>query len=85
MNLVGIQDLVAKLRCCAEGDFLKVPAMRDLVRASPVDPKSIDSYLLWDRQHYTRNLIDKTSLYELIAICWDIGQGSSIHNHKDQN
>jgi len=85
MNLVGIQDLVAKLRCCTEGDFLKVSSMRELICASPVDPKSIDSYLLWDRQHYTRNLIDKTPLYELIAICWDIGQGSSIHNHKDQN
>jgi cysteine dioxygenase len=55
------------------------------MRTSPVDPKSIDSYLLWDRQHYTRNLIDKTPLYELIAICWEVGQFSSVHNHRDQN
>jgi cysteine dioxygenase len=41
--------------------------------------------LTWDRQHYTRNLIDKTDLYEMMAICWEVGQGSSVHNHRDQN
>jgi predicted metal-dependent enzyme (double-stranded beta helix superfamily) len=30
-------------------------------------------------------LIDKTRLYELVAICWEVGQCSSVHNHKDQN
>ena len=85
MELIGIQDLVAKLRCCTESDLMKVGAMRELLRTSPVDPKSIQPYLLWDAQHYTRNLIDKAPLYELIAICWDAGQGISIHNHKDQN
>ena len=39
----------------------------------------------WERQHYTRNLIDKTPFYELLAICWEIGQVSSVHNHRDQN
>ncbi|HEX8799552.1 MAG TPA: cysteine dioxygenase family protein, partial [Terriglobales bacterium] len=38
-----------------------------------------------NNQHYTRNLIDKTALYELLAICWEVGMRSSIHNHKDQN
>ncbi len=36
-------------------------------------------------EHYTRNLIDKTDLYELVAICWEVGQSSSVHNHRDQN
>jgi cysteine dioxygenase len=50
-----------------------------------VDASSLSTYLTWDRQHYTRNLIDKTPLYELLAICWEIGQASSVHNHRDQN
>ena len=50
-----------------------------------VAPDSLAPYLTWDRQHYTRNLIDKTPLYELIAICWEVGQVSSVHNHRDQN
>jgi cysteine dioxygenase len=52
---------------------------------SPVDPDSLAPYLTWDRQHYTRNLIDRTPLYELMAICWEVGQASSVHNHRDQN
>ena len=51
----------------------------------PVSEASIAPYLSWDRQHYTRNLIDKTQLYELVAVCWEVGQSSSVHNHRDQN
>src|SRR5215831_6119214 len=85
MAAINVQEFVSRLRCCTEQDFSQVPRIHDLLRTSPVDPKSIESYLLWDRQHYTRNLIDKTPLYELIAICWEVGQASSVHNHKDQN
>ena len=56
-----------------------------MLRAHPVDPDSLAPYLFWNSQHYTRNLIHKTELYELLAICWDVGMKSSIHNHKNQN
>jgi cysteine dioxygenase len=82
---IAIQDFVAKLRCCSEKDFANVPDVHQLLRQHPVDPNSIEQYLIWDPQHYTRNLIDKTPLFEVMAICWDIGQDSSIHNHMDQN
>jgi cysteine dioxygenase len=36
-------------------------------------------------EKYTRNLILRTPLFELIAICWDVGQVSSIHNHRGQS
>ena len=85
MRLVSVQDLTAKLRCCSDKDFINVPLIRQLVADTPVDPASIEKYLIWDRQHYTRNLIEKNSLFELMAICWDIGHVSSIHNHKGQN
>ncbi len=55
------------------------------LRRNQVDPESLKPYLFWNAQHYTRNLIDKTELYELLAICWEAGMKSSIHNHKGQN
>ena len=85
MPAIAVQDLTAKLRCCNESNFSNVALIRKILRDHPVDPQSIERYLIWDRQHYTRNLIDKTPLFELMAICWEVGQGSSIHNHKDQN
>jgi cysteine dioxygenase len=85
MSNVAIQDLVAKLRCCSEKEFVNVPYVHQLLCKHPIEPQSIEQYLIWDPQHYTRNLIDKTALFEVMAICWDIGQDSSIHNHMDQN
>ena len=82
---VPVQQLVAELRRCSAADFQVLDVIRDILRSQAVDPASLVPFLTWDPQHYTRNLIDKTPLYELIAICWEVGQGSSIHNHKDQN
>ncbi|HKT87366.1 MAG TPA: cysteine dioxygenase family protein [Candidatus Sulfotelmatobacter sp.] len=82
---VPIQILVERLRVQPESMFGKVEPLRRFLQETPVDAESLGPYLNWDRQHYTRNLIDRTSLYELMAICWEVGQASSVHNHRDQN
>jgi len=84
-NLLSIQDFTSELRKLPVSSFEHVDAVQSFLCEHPVNPESLSPYLLWDRQHYTRNLIDKNSLYELVAICWEIGQASSIHNHRDQN
>ena len=82
---VPIQDFVTELRKFPETAFARTDVIAKFLEGTSVAPDTLVSYLTWDRQHYTRNLIDKTPLYELIAICWEVGQGSSVHNHKDQN
>jgi cysteine dioxygenase len=82
---VSIQHFITQLRKFPESAFEKTEQLRQFLRDTPLDPDSLSPYLTWDRQHYTRNLIDKTPLYELLAICWEVGQASSVHNHKDQN
>ena len=82
---VPIQHLVRELGQLPESAFTPTEPIRRLLQNSPVDPDSLAPYLTWDRQHYTRNLIDRTPLYELMAICWEVGQASSVHNHRDQN
>lgn len=82
---VSIHDLVAGLRQFPETTFKETERLRRFLQEMPVSADSLAPYLAWDRQHYTRNLIDKTPIYELIAICWEIGQISSVHNHRDQN
>jgi cysteine dioxygenase len=85
VNQVPIHDFVAELRKFPEAAFDHTEQLRRFLQETPVDPETLAPYLTWDRQHYTRNLIDKTSLYELVAICWEAGQVSSVHNHRDQN
>jgi hypothetical protein len=82
---VQIHDLVRRLRALPASAFDKTEEIRSLLEKMPVEEASVAPYLTWDRQHYTRNLIDKTDLYELIAVCWKVGQASSVHNHRDQN
>ncbi len=82
---VSIERLVRGLREMPESAFIPTEPVRRYLQECPVDSDSLAPYLNWDRQHYTRNLIDRTPLYELMAICWDVGQASSVHNHRDQN
>ena len=82
---VPISRLVEQLESLPETAFADIDRVRNLLRGNPVDPETLGPYLFWDKQHYTRNLIVKTQYFELMAICWEIGQVSSIHNHRDQN
>jgi cysteine dioxygenase len=82
---ISIDDFVAELRRFPEPAFDRTEQIFNFLRSTPVAPDTLSPYLTWDSQHYTRNLIDKTPLYELVAICWEVGQISSVHNHRDQN
>jgi cysteine dioxygenase len=82
---VPIDELVRNLRALPALAFDKTEVILSWLAKMPVEEASLAPYLSWDRQHYTRNLIDKTDLYELMAVCWEIGQSSSVHNHRDQN
>src|SRR5205807_6465056 len=82
---VPIGNFVAALRQFPESAFSEISRILEFLQMTPVTPDTLAPYLTWDRQHYTRNLIDKTPLYELIAICWEVGQASSVHNHRGQN
>jgi cysteine dioxygenase len=82
---IPVQHFIAGLRQLKPNDFNGVAGTLQYLRKNSVDPESLKPYLFWNAQHYTRNLIDKTDLYELLAICWEVGMVSSIHNHQGQN
>src|SRR5215468_9641361 len=82
---LSIRDFVTELRKFQEPSFRRTDEILRFLESTPVTPETLAPYLTWNRQHYTRNLIDRTRLYELIAICWEPGQVSSVHNHRDQN
>ncbi len=84
MKSISISEFVASLsRLPAEA--FSVGAVYDYLQGHCVDKATLKPYLFFQTEHYTRNLIFKNDLFELMAICWDIGQASSIHNHSRQN
>jgi len=82
---ISIDNFVSELRKFSESAFTGTEQILSFLEQNPVASDSLTRYLIWDRQHYTRNLVDKTPLYELVAICWEVGQASSVHNHRGQN
>ena len=81
---VTIQDFAHRLASIPEREFTRAGVLKFL-RDYRVDPSSLEPYLYFSREHYTRHLIHRTDLFELLAICWESGQKSAIHNHRDQS
>src|SRR4030095_16703664 len=84
IDVVTIDQFVTALSAIPEKDF-RVGSVYDFLESHPVDDRSLEPYVFFSKNHYTRNLIFKNDLFELIAICWEVGQVSQIHNHHNQN
>jgi len=80
----AIDDWVQRLTAIPESDF-KIPRVLEFVTNHGIDPESLEPYVYYAKSHYTRNLIYKCPLFEVLAICWQPGQVSRIHNHRGQN
>jgi len=80
-RLVGVDEFVVGLQAVPG---FETRAVFEFIKAHPVRPETLRPYLYFSPATYTRNLIFKSDQVELIAICWEIGQASRIHNHRDQ-
>lgn len=83
-TMIPVDAFAQKLASIPKAEFNR-EAVLEFLRENKVEVKSLAPYLYFSPDHYTRNLIHRTSLFELIAICWEVGQKSAIHNHCDQN
>ena len=81
---IRIDDWVAGLAAIPENKFT-LQTVQDFVIQHPVEPASLERFLFFSKGSYTRNLIFKNALFECMTLCWEVGQHSRIHNHRDQN
>ena len=81
---LAISDWVKNLAAIPERDFTLENVQEFILRHS-VRPETLEKYLFFSKGCYTRNLIFRNDVFECMAICWEIGQSSRIHNHRDQN
>jgi cysteine dioxygenase len=84
MEIVTIDEWVKQLCAIPKNDFT-VPRVSDFTSKKGIQADSLKPYLFYAKSHYTRNLIYKCELFEVMSICWESGQVSRIHNHRDQN
>lgn len=81
--MVAIQEFAQRLSGIPRQEFTDAGVL-NFLQKNRVDVASLDPYLWFSREHDTRNVVQRTRLFELIAICWETGQKSPIHNHRDQ-
>jgi len=46
--------------------------------------ESLNTYVCYDADRYTRHLIHKDEHFELLVICWGSGQKAPIHGHEGE-
>ena len=84
MQQMPVGDWVREL-CAIEEPKFTVENVLRFCQGHGIQADTLAPYLHWDPCCYTRNLIYKCPLFEVMAICWDRGQLSRIHNHRGQN
>ncbi len=84
MDCLPVLAWVEGLVAIPERDFT-LELVHSYFTAHAIQPASLDKYLFFSKGNYTRNLIYKNSVFECMTICWEVGQASRIHNHRDQN
>lgn len=78
-----IDTLIDGLRVISDDEFT-CDDVYQFLSDNPVDVDSITRYFFWNPDFYTRNLIYKDGRFEVMAICWEKGQASRVHDHSDQ-
>ena len=80
---ITIGDFVDDLR-----SFESEPITRDrmlgYLQETAVDRRSLDPYVHFRGDMYTRNLVYRDDVLELMAVCWQPGQRTVIHTHNGQ-
>jgi len=81
----SMKEFCEGLRTIFEDDFVDVDQVRSFM--SSYDMTKDDAwknYAIFDKYKYTRNLIDEgNGKYNLMILCWNEDQTSSIHDHAD--
>jgi len=83
MKTVKIDDLIKGLKSISHDDFT-CDNVYSYLGDNPIEVDSITRYFFWNSDYYTRNLIYKDDRFEMLAICWEAGQESAVHNHAEQ-
>lgn len=79
-----IDELVTTLRAVPAATFTP-DNISQLLAQQTVDDASLQPYVYWETHRYTRNLVFRNDVFELLAVCWECGTSSPIHDHAGQD
>lgn len=80
---VSMDELIQGLKEIPAEEF-SIKRVADFLKWKRIDNASLRTFLYFEKEHYTRNLVFKNELFEVIAFGWEIGQQAPIHSHNRQ-
>ncbi|WP_460217957.1 cysteine dioxygenase [Psychroserpens sp. MEBiC05023] len=75
----NIQTLIALLSQSSTGDY------NELLKTFDFNSIDFSEFKSWSHEKYTRNCVYKDANFELILLCWEDGQQTSIHDHDGED
>lgn len=81
--LIGIDDFITRLQRFEQG-LITRDGVLDLCSNIRITDSSLAPYVFYDDAFYTRNLIYRDDLFEVMTICWRPGQKTAVHTHNGQ-
>jgi cysteine dioxygenase len=82
-KIISAADFVADLRSFEDGPITRDRVL-DYLRDTAVSRPSLDPFVHFQAEAYTRNLIYRDDTFEIMAVCWAPGQRTVIHTHNGQ-
>ena len=80
---VEMDDFVNTLEAMAADKF-DAAAVQSYLEQTRITPDTLQTYLHYKPERYTRNLVHKTDAFEILVICWGSGQQAPIHGHEGE-
>ncbi len=82
-HLISIDDFVTRIRSF-EQDLITRDGVLEFCDSVQVSDASLVPYVFFDQKIYTRNMIYRDDLFEIMTICWQPGQKTAVHTHNGQ-
>jgi len=81
--LTSIDGFIEKLRSF-EQSLITRDGVLDFCSSVQITDSSLKPYVFFDDKFYTRNLIYRDNMFEVMTICWQPGQKTAVHTHNGQ-
>ncbi len=82
-RLLSIDDFIGTLRSF-EQNLITRDNILELCSSVQISDASLSPYVVFDDSFYTRNLVYRDELFEVMTICWKPGQKTAVHTHNGQ-
>jgi len=82
-RVISIGDFITSLTELERGVITR-DSVLDLCDSVQISDASLSRYVMYDSSFYTRNLIYRDPLFEVMTICWEPDQRTAVHTHNGQ-